>query len=284
LFQDDPVLTPADFLDELHRRGVRRVRCVRFRNNRSTVWSLTQRGTALNVHEAYRNAPASLLDAFAVLVREGGIGSPESRRASKQISEWPELADAIRAARAIHATRAAEASAAPTHCAATPEQRTYLRVLYAYFNRTRFDAGLPAEVPVRLSRRMRSALGHMLPGERTDGTRYVVEIALNCDLMLAGNAPERADTLLHEMAHIAAYLESGHRGHGPSWRAWAQRVGCRPTTLYDRPVIARRRRSDAVTRVPPLPPALRSLDATPDPRTDGDAGSPCPDHLSHASV
>lgn len=254
--QDYSVLTSADFLDALRRRGATRVRCVRFRNNRSTVWSLTRNATVLNVHEAYRHATTTLLDAFAVVVREGGVGSPESRRASKRLTEWPELADAIRTARAAHAARVATSTAPPAHCAATPPQRAYLRALYTYFNRSRFDDSLPADIPVRLSRRMRSALGHMLPGERPDGTRYVVEIALNCDLMLPCNAAERADTLLHEMAHVATYLESGHRGHGPSWRAWAQHVGCRPTTLYDRPVVARNRRSDTVTRVPPLPPAL----------------------------
>jgi hypothetical protein len=275
--QDDSVLTSADFLDELHRRGVRRVRCVRFRNNRTTVWSLTQKGTALNVHEAYRGATPALLDAFAVVVQEGGVGSERSRRAAKRISEWPQLADAIRAARAIHAARAADASAPPTHCSATPGQRAYLRAVYRYFNRTRFEDRLPEDVPVRLSRRMRSALGHMLPGERPDGTRYVVEIALNCDLMLATNAAERADTLLHEMAHAAAYLESGHRGHGPSWRAWARRVGCRPTTLYDRPVTARHRRRDAVTRVPPLPPALRPFAEASGPP----AGPASPPHRIH---
>jgi hypothetical protein len=144
-----------------------------------------------------------------------------------------------------------------THCCATPAQRAYLRAVYAYFNETRFGGVLPAAVPVRLSSRMRTALGHMLPGVDEDGDRCVVEIALNVDLMLAGNGAERADTLLHEMAHAADWLENGSQGHGATWREWARYVGCRPTTLYDRPVRLRRRRRDRVERVPPLPPALR---------------------------
>jgi hypothetical protein len=238
----------------------------------------------LNVHEAYRNATSILLDAFAVVVREGGVGSRGSRRAAKLISEWPEVTDAIRAARAVHAARAVTSSAPPTYCSATPDQRAYLQALYTYFNGSRFDDCLPRDVPVRLSRRMRSALGHMLPGEHADGSRYVVEIALNCDLMLAGNASERADTLIHEMAHVAAYLESGHRGHGPPWRTWAQRAGCRPTRLYDRPVVARRRRSDAVTRVPPLPPALRQPADSSAASLGIDTETPSSHHRSHASV
>jgi predicted SprT family Zn-dependent metalloprotease len=96
----------------------------------------------------------------------------------------------------------------------------------------------------------------MLPASDEGSDRRVAEIALNVDLMLEGNGIERVDTLLHEMAHVADYLLGGHRGHGKSWRDWARRVGCRPERLYDRPVRRRRRRSVAVTRVPPLPPAL----------------------------
>jgi predicted SprT family Zn-dependent metalloprotease len=106
---------------------------------------------------------------------------------------------------------------------------------------------------------MKSSLGYMVPGEETGGVRRVQEIALNVDLMLEGNGAERIDTLLHEMAHAADYLLTGHRGHGASWRAWARQVGCRPNRLYDRPVRTRRRRSAPVTRVPPLPPALASF-------------------------
>ena len=143
-----------------------------------------------------------------------------------------------------------------THCCATADQRRYLRSIYRYFNDTRFDGILPADMPVRLSRRMKSALGHMLPGGQ-ESDRYVVEIALNVDLMLEQNGAERVDTLLHEMAHAADYLVHGNRDHGRTWRECALRVGCTPETLYDRPVHRRARRGDAVNRVPPLPCALR---------------------------
>ena len=253
------VLTSNDFLRELRYRGATRLSRVAFRRNRSTVWSLTQGGTVLNVHAAYGAATPSLLDAFATLAREGGIDSARSRRAARAVSEWPVLATAIREARETHRARDAGASRRDaTHCCATTEQRPYLLALYRYFNETRFGGALPSDVPVRLSRRMKSALGHMLPGEDTERDRYVVEIAMNVDLMMEGNGAERIDTLLHEMAHVADYLSSGHRGHGRSWRAWARRVGCQPSTLYDRPVVFRPRRGDRVTRVPPLPAALRA--------------------------
>ena len=112
---------------------------------------------------------------------------------------------------------------------------------------------------------MKSGLGHMMPGVTQTKERRVTEIAMNVDLMLPGNGAERADTLLHEMAHVADYLASGGLGHGASWKAWARGVGCRPTALYDRPVRYRQRRRDSVTRVPPLPAALwpRSLAVAP---------------------
>ena len=236
-----------------------------FRDNRSTIWSLTDRGRRLNLHFFYGPATTEILDAFAVIATEGGLGSARAERAGRQVHEWPPLAEAIERSRVEYARRRVRDAAAGdgglTHCCATPDQRRYLRLLYDYFNRTRFGGVLPADMPLRLSRRMRSALGHMLPGPDGPAGREVGEIALNVDLMLRGNGAERVDTLLHEMAHAADYLINGERGHGASWRAWARKVGCTPELLYERPIRRRRRRKDPVERVPPLPPAILRLAA-----------------------
>ena len=104
---------------------------------------------------------------------------------------------------------------------------------------------------------MSASLGHMIPGQDRRRGRYIVEIALNVDLMLEGNGAERMDTLLHEMAHVADYLFDGNYGHGETWKKWARHAGCRAETKYDRPVVRRRRRQQKITRVPPLPLALR---------------------------
>ena len=254
------MLTPQKFLLELHRRGATRLCRVSFRRNRSIIWSLTQRGRVLNVHAAYGSATDELLDAFAILSREGGIRSRSSRDAARVVGAWPAVAHALREA------RAARENGVTTGCCATPEQRRYLRALYRWFNQTRFGGRLPEHVPVRLSSRMTSSLGHMLPGDDAVGARRVVEIALNVDLMLPGNGAERLDTLLHEMAHVADYLESGNQGHGESWRAWARRVGARPHRIYEKPFARRRRRRARVTRVPPLPAPLSFLLDDPAPR------------------
>ncbi|MEQ1856640.1 MAG: SprT family zinc-dependent metalloprotease [Longimicrobiales bacterium] len=246
--------SPEQFLAELRRRGATRLSRVSFRKNRSTVWSLTQGGRVLNLHTAYGSASPDLLDAFADLLRERGWGmAAKRRRAASAIRSWPPLAEALREVRAERGDRRESA------CCATSGQSRYLRTLYRYFNQTRFEGRLPDDLPLRLSNRMRSALGYMVPGESGGAERRVREIALNLDLMLEGNGAERIDTLLHEMAHAADYLLSGHRGHGASWREWALRVGCRPGRLYEKPIRTRRRRAAAVTRVPPLPPALAAF-------------------------
>jgi hypothetical protein len=251
-----------DMLRELKSRGARRLKRVNFRANRSTIWSLTQEATVLNLHVAYRRAPGSILDALATVVRGRGWRTDSVREASERVANWPGLTPVLEAVRKSHAQRMRRGVQCGgdeelTHCCATPEQRAYLRALYRYLNKTRFDGLLPDDVPVRLSNRMSASLGHMIPGQDRRRGRYVMELALNVDLMLEGNGAERMDTLLHEMAHVADYLFDGKYGHGASWKAWARHAGCRAETRYDRPVVRRRRRQHRVTRVPPLPPALR---------------------------
>lgn len=242
--------TPQTFREALRARGATRLERVTFRRNRSRIWSLTQRGTALNVHVAYRTAPPHIVDAFAAIARAGGVSTPVTRQARRTVLAWPELARVLGEVREAHRGRR---TAEPRRCCGTEAQRAYLRTLYRHFNRTRFAGVLPDDIPLRLSNRMRTALGHMMPGRERDGRRHVVEIALNVDLLLPDNEAVRVDTLLHEMAHAADYLTSGQRGHGASWRAWARHVGCRPERLQERSVVRRRGRRAPVTRVPPLP-------------------------------
>jgi hypothetical protein len=257
------VRSTEEFLRELKARGARRLKTVRFRANRSTIWSLTQDATVLNLHVAYRRAPSGILDAFATIVRGRGYRTAAVKEAAERVRNWRGLDPVMEAVRASHAQRTRRAvrrcadDAQVTHCCATPAQRAYLRALYRYLNQSRFDGLLPKDVPVRLSNRMSTSLGHIIPGRDRARGRFVVELALNVDLMLEGNGAERMDTLLHEMAHIADWLFDNQYGHGDSWRKWARHAGCRAETKYDRPVVRRRRRTQQITRVPPLPLALR---------------------------
>ena len=256
--------TETTFLEALHRRGARRLRRVIFRRNRTTIWSLSGNGTVLNLHEGYRDASPSILDAFAVIVRDAYRDTTAYREAARRVRDWQGLAGALRQARdAYRRLRRGRRRAQPNYpgpCCASAEQKRYLRRLYLYLNESRFGGRLPRNVPLRLSSRFTSRLGQMVPGTY-DGRRIVLEIALNVDLMLRGNGRERLDTLVHEMAHAADWLFDGGEGHGPSWRKWAQRVGCQTVTCTTSPIVQRVDRTKRVRRVPPLPLGARELAA-----------------------
>lgn len=248
------VHTEDTILQRLRRLGARRLERVRFRRNRSTIWSLTQSGRALNLHVAYRTAPMEVIDAFATVAREGFRKSEAYHQAAEIVRSWPGVDLGLSLVLATGARRR-RTGLEPGPCAASPEQHDYLVRLYRALNRAYFDDGLPSGVPIRASRRMRTRLGQMVPAVRL-GRRWVVEIAVNLDLMLRGNERLLLDTLLHEMAHAEDYLRNGRASHGPSWRAIARRVGCEDRACWKGGMRRRGRRSNGVVRVPPWPPDL----------------------------
>ena len=244
--------TAEEILMLLRSAGAPGLLTVALRENRSTLWSLTQRGTVLNLHVAYAQAPASVLLSFAAVIRGAGRRSHEYRAARKRVAAWDGLRDHLARIR----RNSVGFSRRPGPCCATPLQRVYLQRLYRYLNATRFSGRLPATVPIRLSSRFTSRLGQMVAGS-ADGSRVVVEIALHADLMLAANDTGRLDTLLHEMAHAANYLFDGEVGHGPRWRRWARSVGCRERATCTAPIQPRHPRRGLPTRVPVLPTGWR---------------------------
>lgn len=251
-----PLRSEDEVHADLRRHGAVGLDRVRLRANRSTIWSLTKGGRQLNLHRAFAAAPTSLLQCFVVIVNEGGLASHASRAASETVSAWEPLhRDLAHMRSQVTSSDRHHGPRSGRFCCATPDQRRYLTRLYRYLNGARFGGRLPDEVPIRLSNRMKSRLGQMVPGE-TEGRRQVVEIALNVDLMLRGNGRARVDTLVHEMAHVADWLFDAEVGHGPTWRRWAREAGCEATACT-RGRIRHRRRGEEVTRVPPLPLAAR---------------------------
>jgi hypothetical protein len=258
--------TERQLLTLLHRRGATRLRNVRFKANRSTIWSLTQDGAVLNLHVAYRTAPLEVLDHFAVIARDAYRATAQYRESVDAVRRWEGLTLEMRRIRNEHRRRPSSAprrrrrSMRTAPNCATEEQKVYLRRLYRYLNRTRFDGRLPEEIPIRLSNRMKARIGQMMPEVR-NGVRYVREITLNVDLMLEGNGRERIDTLVHEMAHVADWLFGGNLDHGAAWRAWARYAGCKDSACAPEPIRRRGRREQTVTRVPRLPEAARAVAA-----------------------
>jgi hypothetical protein len=242
---------PETFLAALRERGIRRIRQVRFKNNRERLLSLSRDGDLLNVHVCFATAPAEILDSLADFLRARD-GSAESRNAIAVLRDWPGTRDGLDRAREDAAARNGGDERVPKagHCCGTAAQRRYLRRLYVQLNRERFRGGLPRDLPIRLSNRMETRYGHVRYHVRRSGKREVVELALNVDLMLDGNEQDLLDTMLHEMAHIEAWLSLGHRGHGRPWKRVARRVGCEARACAQGSLRRRRRRGLTVTRVP----------------------------------
>ncbi len=243
-------------LEELRARGADRLVKVSFRANRRTIWSVTGGGTVLNLHEGYRRADPELLDHLALVARHPRGGPPEARKARQVVRHHPPLIEALEA---IHDTRRPPRTG--PNCA-TPAQQAYLDALYGALNRATFAGALPAGLPIRLSRRMRSTWGKVTLGRRRR-SRVVTELALNLDLMLEANDALRLEVMLHEMAHVEAWILHGDRGHGRHWKGIARRVGCTPRARSRRPVATRKDPDHGVERVPPFPPGLSLGDEAP---------------------
>jgi len=240
-----PPRSAAELLELLRSRGATALRRVNLRSNRSTLWSLSEGGRVLNLHRGYAGAPDGVLDDLALLARSTHRPSPAILEAHRRVRDWPPVLEAVARARAQHTDALFRAGEAPVPCAGEAHHRELLRSLYRRLNRDRFRGVLPEIVPLRWSTRMRSRLGHMRPGVDPEGRLRVVEIALNAALLHPANGALLKETLLHEMAHAADYLETGAVGHGPGWQAWALRVGCEPRACTRRPVrgIPRRRKN-----------------------------------------
>lgn len=212
----------------LRSRGVARLERVHFKQNRSRLLAVGRTGRDLHVHLCFATAPPEVLDALADWFRPRVPG--------------PKRRSAVRLLREFAAARRSPLRPPPRpgRCIATAEQRSSLRDVFLRLNQERFGGKLPCELPLRLSGRMTRRLGHAHLGRRPDGTRYVVEIALNADLMHPSNEAARLDTLLHEMAHAAAWLWDGSRGHDALWRARARQAGCIPRACATHPIVRRR--------------------------------------------
>lgn len=229
-----PGNTPANgatrvLLDELRARGAT-IHRLRLKRNRSRLLSISRDGTTLHLHECFAEAPPPILDAVATFVARAGRDDDVRAAAARRLRDWEGSREGIRRARAATAqgSRRHRTTTRPGRCDGTEAERRALVDLYAALNRARFGDRLPARLPLRVSRRMTRRLGHVRYVHATEEERAVVEIAISADLLDRRNRSQLQDTLLHEMAHVEAWLDHGHSGHGRIWRRIAERVGCEP--------------------------------------------------------
>jgi hypothetical protein len=196
----------AELLIRLRTLGMRRIQhCVLTRNR--TVMVSFGRGE-LRVHEGYLGAPEAVLRAIVAFV-EGPTRA--DRRAAQQA-----IIDA----------------AVVAHVTPRPPERTHpddaplvarLQALHARLNEERFGGTLRT-VPVRVSRRMKSRLGHYVPASQSAH----VEIVISRRHARRDPWDDVMDTLLHEMVHQwqdESGLPVDHRG---AFRRKAREVGAAP--------------------------------------------------------
>jgi hypothetical protein len=231
-------LTEEELCSALRSRGLDTLEEVRFRPNRTRLISLSADRRRLNLHECFRAAPSLVLDSVAMFAM-APARSRAFRGAVEKMREW-------------HEGQVAEYGLGePLANCGTQEQVEYLTRVYEQLNDTHFRGCLPQDLPIRLSDRMSRRFGHVSYARTTRGDRKVAELALNIDLLLPGNEKALLDTMLHEMAHVEAWLVHGHREHGRIWRAVARRVGCEAKACTHMR-LRRRKGGDAVTHVPKL--------------------------------
>ena len=210
-----------DFIRLLEARGVNGIARVRFKPNRSRLISLSMDHRALNLHECFRGAPDPVLDAIATFLA-APHGSAGQRTAVRVMRVWSEgQAPEDPADRPLRLRASA----------GTPAQQQFLLEAYRQLNRCLFGDRLPDRIPLRLSHRMARRFGHVEYRRVRGEAREIAELALNADLLIAGNERHLLDTLLHEMAHVEAWVIHGHRGHGAVWRRCARRLGCEVRAL-----------------------------------------------------
>lgn len=196
-----------ELLDVLRAYGLKRIETCRLTRNHSVM--VSYRGSELRVHEGYLAAPAHVHHAIVRLV-EG------RSRAERSVAQRTILSFAV--------PRNGDGRPRPLRREVTrPVDEPLAERLaewHARYNAEHFGGAL-RRVPVRVSRRMRSRLGHYIAAANGDAP----EIAISWRHIRRHGWGEALSTLLHEMVH-QWQDENGHPiDHGPMFRAKARSVG-----------------------------------------------------------
>lgn len=205
-----------ELLARLQRLGLRRMSRLKLTRNRNVMVSFA--GGTLRVHEGYLAAPQTVLEAIVAFVE--GRTRAERREAQQVI--------------VLHPVRTPKATARRERTHADDEPlAAQLRAWHARYNARHFQGRL-REVEIRVSRRMKSRLGHYTAA--TPGGEPA-EIAISRAHLRRHGWQEALHTLLHEMVHQWQDEERLPIDHGATFRAKAREVGIAP---YARRVLATR--------------------------------------------
>lgn len=197
----------ATLLNRLHALGLRGIDSVALMRTRRVMVSVI--GSTLRIHEGYTTAPEPVLRAVITFAT---ARTRTARLAARDMI----LAHPVDRPPVQRRAEPARPGDAPV--------LMQLADAHAEYNARHF-AGALRRIPVRLSSRMQTRLGHYSPSGE-DGPS--AEIVLSRRHLRRDGWPETLHTLLHEMIH-QWQDESGHPlDHGPTFRRKAREVGVLP--------------------------------------------------------
>jgi hypothetical protein len=194
----------------LQRLGLGAQYRVRLTTNRTVVVSYS--GGELRIHNSFLLADEDVWKAIIIFVH--GRNRVVRREARRTILEFPVARSNDPSRRRRRPER--------THPADIPLIRELSRS-HAGYNQERFGGALH-EIPIRISRRMKSRLGHYSPA--SEGC--VPEIVLSRRHIRRDGWDEALHTLLHEMVHQWQDEQGLVVDHGSSFRSKARAVGITP--------------------------------------------------------
>ena len=199
--------TAADLLAALRHLGLRRITRCRLTRNRNVMVSFVE--DELRLHEGYLAAPDDVLVAIVRFVESSS--RPERLQARRRLLAFP-----IETA----ASRRRRETAHPD------DRRTAERLTaaHAQFNAHYFGGELRS-LDVRVSRRMRSRLGHYSAATKAGDPP---EIAISRRHLRRHGWDDALQTLLHEMVHQWQDERGLAIDHGRTFRAKARAVGIPP--------------------------------------------------------
>ena len=207
---EEPPRNAEELKTRLQRVGLGSQYRVRLTTNRTVVVSYS--GGELRIHNSFLGANEDVWKAIITFVHARNRAA--KREARRTILEFP----VARSAEPPRRRRRPERT--------NPADQPIIRELsrwHSAYNKERFGGTLRS-VPIRISRRMKSRLGHYSPA--SEG--YEPEIVLSRRHVRRDGWEEALHTLLHEMVHQWQDEQGLAVDHGTSFRAKARAVGITP--------------------------------------------------------
>jgi hypothetical protein len=207
---EEPPRNAEELKTRLQRLGLGSQYRVRLTTNRTVVVSYS--GGELRIHNSFLGANEDVWKAIITFVH--GRTRVARREARRTILEFPVAPSAEPPRRRRRPERT------------NPADQSIIRELSSWhtaYNKERFGGTLRS-VPIRISRRMKSRLGHYSPA--SEG--YEPEIVLSRRHIRRDGWEEALHTLLHEMVHQWQDEQGLAVDHGTSFRAKARAVGITP--------------------------------------------------------